>query len=61
LIYQAHNAGVEVYPSIGGWTLSGPFSELAASAESRKRFAENCVKLIEAYDFDGIDIGQSNG
>jgi len=52
---------VEVYPSIGGWTLSGPFSELAASAESRKRFAENCVKLIEAYDFDGIDIGQSNG
>ena len=49
---------MEVYPSIGGWTLSDPFSELAASAESRKRFAENCVKLIETYDFDGIDIGQ---
>lgn len=47
---------MEVYPSIGGWTLSDPFSELAASAESRKRFAENCVKLIDTYDFDGIDI-----
>ena len=56
LISQAHSAGVEVYPSIGGWTLSGNFPKLAASATSRVDFANNCVKLIEAYDFDGIDI-----
>jgi len=56
LIYQAHNAGVEVYPSIGGWTLSDPFPALAANPEARRRFAENCVRLIETYDFDGIDI-----
>lgn len=47
LISQAHNAGVEVYPSIGGWSLSDPFPALAANAEARVKFAENCVKLIE--------------
>jgi len=56
LIHQAHSAGVEVYPSIGGWTLSDPFSKLAESPEARRNFAANCVKLIIAYDFDGIDI-----
>lgn len=56
LIYQAHQAGVEVYPSIGGWTLSDPFPALAANPEARLNFAANCVKLIEAYDFDGVDI-----
>ena len=56
LIYQAHKAGVEVYPSIGGWTLSNSFPAMAKSPTSRANFAANCVKLIETYDFDGIDI-----
>ena len=56
LIYQAHTAGVEVYPSVGGWTLSNDFPSLAKNPTARKAFAANCVKLIEAYDFDGIDI-----
>jgi len=56
LIYQAHKAGVEVYPSIGGWTLSDLFPTLAKNPTARKTFAANCVKLIESYDFDGIDI-----
>lgn len=30
---------------------------MAASAEARANFANNCVKLIQEYDFDGIDIG----
>jgi len=56
LIYQAHAAGVEVYPSIGGWTLSNHFPALAKNPTARANFAANCVKLIESYDFDGIDI-----
>ena len=56
LIHQAHSAGVEVYPSIGGWTLSDPFPTLAANPTARATFAANCVELIKAYDFDGIDI-----
>jgi chitinase len=56
IIHLAHAAGAEVYPSLGGWTLSDPFPAMAASAEARANFAENCVKLIQDYDFDGIDI-----
>lgn len=50
LIYQAKQAGVEVYPSIGGWTLSDNFPTLAASEAARTRFAQQCVELIKAYD-----------
>ncbi len=56
LISQAHSAGVEVYPSIGGWTLSNNFPKLAADPTARLYFANNCAKMIEDYDFDGIDI-----
>ena len=56
LIYRAHNVGVEVMPSIGGWTLSDNFPGIAASAEKRENFAQQCVDLIDAYGFDGIDI-----
>ena len=56
LIYQAKQAGVEVYPSIGGWTLSDNFPVLAASEAARTKFAEQCVALIRNYDFDGVRI-----
>ena len=56
LIYQAKAAGAEVWPSIGGWSLSDPFPAMANSEVSREKFADNCVKLIEEYGFDGIDI-----
>ena len=56
LISLVHNAGAEIYPSLGGWTLSDPFPAMSASAPARSRFAENCVDLIKEYGFDGIDI-----
>jgi len=56
LIYQSHIAGTQIYPSIGGWTLSSNFPIVAASPNKRKRFAEECVGLIADYGFDGIDI-----
>jgi chitinase len=42
--------------SVGGWTLSGPFSDVAANEESRTRFAKSCVAFIRKYGFDGVDI-----
>jgi chitinase len=56
LIGLAHAAGAEVYPSIGGWTLSNTFPTVAASPTARSTFASQCVDLIKDYDFDGIDI-----
>jgi len=58
LIYRAHTSGAQIYPSIGGWTLSGSFPDVAADVNKRKRFARECVGLIADYGFDGIDIGQ---
>ena len=57
LIYRAHKAGAEVYPSLGGWSLSDPFPVMAASETARARFASQCVELIKNYNFDGIDLG----
>ena len=51
-----HEAGAEIYPSIGGWTLSDAFVAMASSDISRKKFAEQCVDLIKDYNFDGIDL-----
>ncbi len=56
IIDLAHNAGVKVVPSIGGWTLSTNFPSIAADATKRAAFANACVNLITTYNFDGIDI-----
>jgi len=56
LIYRVHAAGAEIYPSLGGWSLSDPFPEMTADAVARMNFAEKCVELIEEYDFDGLDV-----
>ena len=56
LIHLAHAAGAEVYPSLGGWTLSDAFPAMASDANARATFARNCVNLIVEYGFDGIDI-----
>ncbi len=42
--------------SIGGWTWSDKFSDVALSSDSRARFAASCVKFIQKHGFDGIDI-----
>eukprot|EP00554_Chaetoceros_debilis_P007329 CAMPEP_0194076696 /NCGR_PEP_ID=MMETSP0149-20130528/3460_1 /TAXON_ID=122233 /ORGANISM="Chaetoceros debilis, Strain MM31A-1" /LENGTH=1024 /DNA_ID=CAMNT_0038757527 /DNA_START=190 /DNA_END=3264 /DNA_ORIENTATION=+ len=56
LISLVHAVGAEIYPSIGGWTLSDAFPQMASTQLSRAKFAQQCAELIEAYDFDGIDI-----
>lgn len=56
LPYLAHQAGVKVLPSIGGWTLSYNFSSIAADPVKRQNFANSCVELIQTYNFDGIDM-----
>ena len=56
LVDIAHNNGVKVLPSIGGWTLSNNFPAIAADATKRATFAQECVNLIDSFKFDGIDI-----
>ncbi len=54
LIYRAHQVGTEVFPSIGGWTLSDNFPSVSANPTAREKFAENCIKILRYYDFDGV-------
>lgn len=42
--------------SVGGWTWSTHFSDVALTEASRSRFAASCVEFIQQYDFDGVDI-----
>ena len=52
---KALNPHLKVLVSIGGWG-SGKFSEMAGNDERRLAFARNCLKTIEYYSLDGIDI-----
>ncbi len=56
LVYQAHQHGVKVVLSIGGWTLTKNFPAIAASEKKRRRFAASCTELLRLYGLDGIDI-----
>jgi chitinase len=42
--------------SVGGWTWSGRFSDVALTEASRARFATSCADFMERYGFDGIDV-----
>ena len=41
--------------SVGGWGVYG-FSEAAATAAGRQRFAQTSVEILRTYKLDGIDI-----
>lgn len=47
---------LKTFASLGGWTLSDPFSEMAAKEASRQNFIKRCIEFCDKYDFDGIDI-----
>ncbi|KAL5946194.1 hypothetical protein ACKVV1_004966 [Pyricularia oryzae] len=48
--------GTKVMIAIGGWGDVAGFETAAASAESRKRFAANVARMVEATGADGIDL-----
>lgn len=55
LLKQA-NPELSTLISVGGWTWSGRFSDVALTSASRSRFAASAVAFIRAYGFDGVDI-----
>lgn len=46
---------LKIMLSVGGWG-SGRFSEMAATAENRKKFARDCLRVVDEFKLDGIDI-----
>jgi len=42
--------------SVGGWSWSNRFSDVAASAATRQTFAKSAVAFIRHYGMDGVDL-----
>lgn len=49
------NPKLRVLLSVGGWG-SGGFSEMVATKEKRRLFAEDCRRVVQEFALDGIDI-----
>jgi GH18 family chitinase len=54
--HYAHQGGVKLLISLGGWTLSHHFPGIAADPAKRQIFAQQCALICELYDLDGVDI-----
>lgn len=50
------NPKLKIVPSVGGWTWSNQFSNMAASASTRNNFINSALALVRQYKLDGIDI-----
>jgi chitinase len=54
---KTKNPQLKVVLSVGGWTLSKNFSDIAANPRTREQFALSAKKLMLKYkELDGIDI-----
>lgn len=47
---------LKVLISVGGWTWSTNFSDVANSKNKRAKFAQSAVEFCKKYGFDGVDI-----
>ena len=56
IVYHAHQNNTLVMLSIGGWTLSNDFPDIAANPTKRTNFAHSCSETVRLYGIDGIDI-----
>ena len=50
------NPSLQILASVGGWTWSGGFSDMALTGASRGKFIESAVAFVRKYGLDGIDI-----
>lgn len=46
---------LKVMAAIGGWALEGPFNAAVRGGQT-DQFVANCVKFIDAYKLDGVDL-----
>ena len=52
---KQQNPELNVMLSVGGWG-SGRFSEMASEDQRRLSFANDCLRVVEEFGLDGIDI-----
>ncbi len=47
---------LKTFISVGGWTWSNRFSDVAANPAARENFAASAVDFLRKYGFDGVDL-----
>ncbi len=50
------NPGLKILLSVGGWSGSKEFSDVALTDSSRRLFASRLAVLVSTYNLDGVDI-----
>src|SRR5439155_20445166 len=50
------SAELRLMVSVGGWTRSNRFSDMAANGATRARFIDSTVAFLRRHRFDGVDI-----
>lgn len=58
---KAAHPGLKVVMAIGGWSWSGRFSGLAATAAGRQKFVDSCVSQYLKGDLPGLPAGAAAG
>ena len=53
---RAENPNLKLGISVGGWSKSGDFSDVAASKTARTNFINNIVKFVEYTNMDFVDL-----
>lgn len=56
LTTEAHKAGVKVLISLGGWGWDKQFAAIVSNPEAEARYVDAVVKMIDEYDYDGLDL-----
>ncbi|SDR80540.1 chitinase [Paenibacillaceae bacterium GAS479] len=56
LVQLKKQTGLKSIISVGGWTWSNRFSDMAADPVTRNTFVTSSVKFLRDYQLDGIDI-----
>lgn len=61
--FKSGLSDLQVYVSLGGWTFSDndtatqpTFGEISSTEANRQKFANNLVRFMKKYGFDGVDL-----
>lgn len=55
-VQMAHERGVQVLISVGGWGLDQEFEAFAASPELRAKFVKSLMQYVDENNLDGVDM-----
>jgi chitinase len=56
LTSKAHQAGVKVLVSLGGWGWDKQFASIVSKPEAEDRYAKSVMAIVDENDYDGIDL-----